>query len=361
MIENIGITPILKLTKDAMRALMAGAPMPLGTQETEPVLPSPEEEGDPRMKARILVDLYYTMQEMRKRLNNQADALDRGADAGDSHEAIDFVLAQAGQLESNAKLFLETLASAHPVWPWLSAVQGIGPVLAAGLLAHLKLTPTVGAWWRFAGLDPHQRWLSREELTALWAQRTGDVESRVRQICLEVGRDPESVLRDATHDFKTGKDRALTKTTALASLARIPFNRPLKTICWKIGDSFCKLGDRQDAFYAVTYRQRKALEVARNQRGDRAELARVTLEAKPKHAQAEVYAHGRLPDGRVDLMARRYTVKLFLSHLHEVWWRLEHGTMPPKPFAIAIQGHAHYIEPPYLQAVGLSPSAVGMQ
>ena len=128
-----------------------------------------------------------------------------------------------------------------------------GPVLAAGLAAHLgsrDLPPTVGHWWRYAGLDPSQKWMSGEQLKGQWESLNGDVEERTRALSYIVGRDAETVIRDATTDFKTGETSSLTKTKALKSLGRSPFNRPLKTLCWKIGDQFVKLGKREDAFCA---------------------------------------------------------------------------------------------------------------
>jgi hypothetical protein len=39
-------------------------------------------------------------------------------------------------------------------------------------------------------------------------------------------------------------------------------------------------------------------------------------------------------------------VKLFVSHLHHVWYWIEFNTLPPKPFVIEHLGHAHVIRPP---------------
>ncbi len=311
MNEVISLTPVVKLTRDALKEL-GGATMPAGGDSV------PQPAGDAsRETARSLVDLYYRMQEERKALANQVGAIERGTDTGGS-QWIEYTLRQ-----------IEVL------------------------LAHLTLQPTVGHWWRFAGLDPSQQWLGAEKLRPEWDRLEGDVETRLRILSGIVGRNPETVLRDATTDYRTGEVKKLTRDGAIKALSRIPFNRPLKTLCWKIGDSFVKLGGRQDAYYARYYRQRKAEEVARNLRGDRAALAARTLAAKPTHAQRAIYAEGRLPDGRIDLMARRATVKLFLSHFHEVWWRVEHGTSPPKPFSVAVLGHGHYLPPPYMVALGL--------
>lgn len=347
------LIPLMKISKDAIAAIYAGKAAEAGGNGIE--IPKGLIGTSNNSTARMLVDLYYTMQEVRKAVSNQCGAASRGADPTATNEANRYMLAQVELLEQNAASWLHVYVQGHPMWPWLNAVHGIGPILAAGLVAHLgsrSLPPTVGHWWRYAGLDPSQQWLGADALRAKWEAIPGDVDMRTRTLSLIVGRDPETVIRDATVDNKTGDVKPLTRANALKSLARIPFNRPLKTLMWKIGDSFVKLGERNDsAFYPKFYRRRKAEEVARNESGGRRELAAKTLAEKPMHAQRAIYAEGKLPDGRIDLMARRATVKLFLSHMHEIWWLVERGEAPPKPFSMSIQGHAHYIPPPYMHVV----------
>ena len=60
-----------------------------------------------------------------------------------------------------------------------------------------------------------------------------------------------------------------------------------------------------------------------------------------------------LPPAHIQARAKRYAVKIFLSHLFDVWYKLEKGQEPPKPYALAILGHAHEIEIPNLDVVGL--------
>lgn len=342
------LTPIVKLSRDAIKAIEAGHAS--DDSRTAGGIAGHSSNHS----ARMLVDLYYTMQDVRKAAENQNRAVKQGADPAASNDAGQFMAQQIATLEDNAKTWLQVYIQSHALYPWFAAVHGIGPVLAAGLAAHLgsrPVPPTVGHWWRYAGLDPSQQWMGADKLKAQWDALTGDIDERTRALAYIVGRDPETVIRDATTDFKTGEVGKLTKAKALKSLARIPFNRPLKTLCWKIGDQFVKLGDREDALYAKFYRNRKAREVARNENGERRDLARKTLEAKPNHAQRAIYAEGKLPDGRIDLMARRATVKLFLSHLHELWYRVENNTAPPHPFSTTIKGHAHYIAPFYEDAL----------
>jgi hypothetical protein len=56
---------------------------------------------------------------------------------------------------------------------------------------------------------------------------------------------------------------------------------------------------------------------------------------------------GQLPDFNIDARARRYAVKIFLSHLHAILFWDFYGKAPPKPFAIPILGHAHELSIPH--------------
>jgi hypothetical protein len=53
-----------------------------------------------------------------------------------------------------------------------------------------------------------------------------------------------------------------------------------------------------------------------------------------------------LPPAQIHARAKRYAVKLFLSHLHDVWYREEFKKAPPLPYAIAHLGHVDFFPPP---------------
>ncbi|MHB8069867.1 MAG: hypothetical protein ACYDIC_18395, partial [Desulfobaccales bacterium] len=57
------------------------------------------------------------------------------------------------------------------------------------------------------------------------------------------------------------------------------------------------------------------------------------------------YSIGKLPPGHIHARAKRYAVKIFLSHYHARAYELEFGEKPPAPYPLAIMGHAHYIGP----------------
>lgn len=242
-------------------------------------------------EARFLVDAYYLMQEQRIRAGNQIRAL---TETGEPNAVLGWFSKQSETLENQVKRALDAYSGASPVGIWARSQVGIGPVLAAGLLAHIDIrqAPTAGHIWNFAGLNPGVVWDKGE---------------------------------------------------------RRPWNASLKTLCWKVGESFVKFSGREDCFYGKFYAKRKLEETERNDRGEFSEQARLKLERFKigKDTDAfKAYSTGKLPPAHIHARAKRYAVKLFLSHLHHVWFELEYGEAPPKPYAIAIDGHGHYIEVP---------------
>jgi hypothetical protein len=239
-------------------------------------------------EARFLVDAYYIIQEDRKRSGNQVRAMEN-----EPHRLLAWFFEQNHLMEVQIKAALDRYSSSKPIGLWMKEQHGIGPVIAAGLMAHVDITraPTVGHIWRFAGLDPTSKW-------------------------------------------EKGKKR--------------PHNAALKTLCWKIGQSFMKFSNNEDCFYGHHYRRRKEYYVAKNEAGDyKEQAAALVTKFKPT---TEAYGHlskGVLPPAQIDARARRWAVKLFLSHMHEVWYEIMNSAKPPGCFAIAVLKHGHYIPPPH--------------
>jgi hypothetical protein len=233
-------------------------------------------------EVRFLVDSYYQMQGNRIRSAGQI----RSVEDKEPHRVLTWLEDNATFLENQIHKALDTYSASNPVGQWMREVKGIGPVIAAGLLAHIdiKLAPTVGHIWSFAGLNPTAKWNKREKR---------------------------------------------------------PWNASLKVICWKIGESFVKVSNHPDAVYGKVYRERKAYELAKNEAGDYAFQAAEILQRVPTHAQRKIYATGKLPPGHLNARAKRYAVKQFLSDLHAFWYRDHFKCEPPKPYPIAILGHAH--------------------
>lgn len=251
-------------------------------------------------EARYLVDLYYQVQDYRKSSNNQIMSM---SEDGEPVGLFGWVSGNLEMLEGDIRRALASYADGQKPGVWAQTVCGIGPVIAAGLLAHIDITqaPTVGHIWRFAGLDPTVKW-----------------------------------------ETKTKR----------------PWNAALKVLCWKIGESFVKVSNNAKDVYGHVYAERKAQEAERNEAGQFAEQAAAALSGKRYGADTVArkwYEQGKLPPAHIHARAKRYTVKLFLASYHEVVYYCEYGTMPPKPYILTQPGHVHWRMAPNAELVpGLS-------
>lgn len=265
---SIELTPVARLSRD----LRAAA-------------------GDMQIdEARFLVDAYYAMQRDRIRDGEQMRAL---GGSGEPTAVLSYLGEQHRVLETQIAGALKRFAEAQPIGAWMLSIVGIGPIIAAGMIAHIDIhkAQTASQIWRYAGLDPTVRW-------------------------------------------EKGKKR--------------PWNASLKVLCWKAGESFVKTQNAGGAVYGPMYVERKALETARNEAGENAATAARILTEKRFGADTEARKHleaGRLPPAQIHARARRYAVKMFLAHLHETWRGME-GLPVPEPYAIAHLKHAHRIGAP---------------
>ena len=246
--------------------------------------------------ARYLVDTYYAIQEYRKASYNQVRKLTKEEEL-EPNSTLEYFAHNFELLENEIKKALKIYVQQQPVGQWLMSITGIGEVISAGLIANIDINKckTAGAIWKFAGLDPLVEW-------------------------------------------KKGELR--------------PFNARLKTLCWKIGESFVKVSNNEKDFYGKIYKERKEYEIAKNEAGEYADQAKEKLEkfkiGKDTDAY-KYYSEGKLPPAHIQARAKRYAVKIFLSHFFEIWYAIEHNQIPPKPYTIAILGHVHYQEPPFLE------------
>lgn len=255
-------------------------------------------------EARYIVRSFYQLQEYRISGHNQVRALE-GMEQ--PILLLDWASEQFEQLEHAMKLALGHFVKHEPegIGQWLLGITGIGPVLAAGLLAYIDIekAPTTGHIWSYAGLNPAVTWEKKQ---------------------------------------------------------KCPWNRDLKVLCYKIGESFVKFKGSDNDMYGKYYAQRKELEQARNIAGEFSEQASQTLSAR--HFREETEAHkwytgehpeangvAMLPPAHIHARARRYAVKLFLSHFHDEWYRRHFHKEPPLPYPIAILNHQGMINAPEIK------------
>lgn len=245
-----------------------------------------------RENARSIVKSYYDLQNYRV---GSASKIRSHVQRKTSHphEVVYWIYRQAALMEIELKKALDIYSMTSPVGRWSRLVPGIGPVLSAGLLAYIDITkaPTVGHIWSYAGLNP----------TAKWEK------SEVR-----------------------------------------PWNADLKTLCWKIGESFTKVSGKDNDIYGKVYAERKELEIIKNESLMFKDQADAKAKIVGKNTEAyKYYSVGKLPPAHITSRAQRYATKLFLAHWHHVAYELHYGIAPPKPYIIEHGGHTHFIAPPF--------------
>ena len=246
----------------------------------------------PESQVRYFVDVYYQRQNARIRAFNQLRA---AIEAKEETLVLEYEATRMKVEEDTVKAMMDAYSKSKPLGEWLRSICGIGPVIAAGLMAHIDITKaaTAGAIQRFAGLDPTLEW---------------------------------------------GKGQ------------KRPYNAELKTLCvYKLGESFVKVQNNAKDVYGKLFAEHKAMEQEKNERGEMAETAKEKLEKFKIGKDTEAYkwySQGKLPPAHIHARARRYAVKIFLSHFFEVAYELHYGKRPPEPYAIAILQHAHKIDVP---------------
>ena len=270
-------------------------------------------------EVRYLVDLYYQMQSVRIGTGNQISSMSK-------HDEPVAVIGWANDnmrtIEDEIKTALDIYTDNDPtgMGSWAKAHHGIGPCIAAGLLAHIDISKvkTVGGIWRFAGLDPTSKW------------------------------EPHT---------------------------KRPWNAALKTLCFKLGESFVKFQDKSG--YGKLFVKRKAEEWARNLKGEFSEQAKARSAQVGKGTQAYKWYAGKLspgivrnlldqglteklymigatnvgdeapmlPPAHIHARARRWTVKIFLYFwFAEAYYRQWHRE-PPLPYVIDQLKHTDLIWP----------------
>ena len=302
-------------------------------------------------EARFLVDAYYTMQDSRIDLAGKLRSHNQRVDDQPA-DVLQWFFDNASRLEKQVALALKYYAENNPTGQWSMGICGIGTVLSAGLLAHIDMNKatTPGHIWSFAGYDPRRLWVGKKEATKIVTNVMGKSRKVTRDLSLKIvqvtGGNADTIWNMTIIDQK-GKPRKPTKANLISATSKRPWNAKFKTLCWKIGESFVKVSNNPNDIYGKLYVQRRALEGTNSKAGRYKSQAAAILAKVPDHAQKAIYATGELPDGHLHSRAKRWTVKLFLSHWWEVAYTNQHGVAPPfQPYPIDHLGHVHKIEKP---------------
>lgn len=261
-----------------------------------------------RETARVLVFTYYSIQDERIVQGNRAIALEK---AGYSKAHVNFLTRIFENLENEIKNWLDKYSMSTPLGQWLRDIDGIGPVIAAGMLAYFDITKAdyASSYQEYAGLSPKQ------------VKKAGQ---------------------------------------------KINWNPLVKTLCWKLGESFVKVSNKPTAKYGLLYKQRKDYEWAKNLRGEYAPLIGLPKYKYGEDTESYKWTSGQysdvsadskgiavpgepgvkmIPPASIHARAKRYAVKRFLSDFFTVTYEAHYGKPAPRPWVNEHGGHPDYVHP----------------
>lgn len=262
----------------------------------------------------FLVKNYYGTQKERIQEENRLFAM--GGEGIDEESIKGLREISASRLLSTENILKKAIESAlvdFSIWEnWLRDLPGIGPVLAGGLITYIgniKRFANVSKLWAYAGLS-----VGYYKVTCQEGHRF--VSSSLPEKCNTrvYNKEGEKFLLCGAPLEKSEhiKGKAIKKIAG----HQIRWNPQLKTACWKTGEAFVKTKGPYRDFY---------------------DQFRQFYDSHPDHAEKS--------KGHRYSMAKRKTVKLFLSHLYEKW-RKEEGLEAGKIYVIEKLKHEGYIAPP---------------
>lgn len=171
-------------------------------------------------------------------------------------------------IEKDIAKYIKKVVQDHKMWPWLKEIKGIGPVLGSILLTTIDITK-------------------------------------------------------AQHASSVWKYAGLAPGQKKIRGEKLDFNPFLKMSCWKIGEAFVKtrgkyrgIYDSSKDYYHKKFPEKKLLV-------DKNGKPILTREKKKRYLYT---------DGHIHAMAKRRTVKLFLSEFWAEWRKME-GLEVSVPFA----------------------------
>lgn len=256
------------------------------------------------LTVRRLTDVYYDVQDVRIRTANRLRQFPVKSNVGFPKELQ--------KIETEVKKRLEWNLESVPIYTeWLKRVKGIGPCLSGGLISVIMV--------KFIVRDSLEEVEGAQKQFAL---KTKDNKFRVPEL---------RGISAFSNVSKLWKFCGLDVVDGHAPKRRrgstITWNPKMRTLCWKIGESFVKNGD----YYRSRYEEFRKIE------DERDFICAICKKNHPKATQCI--------KGHRYARAKRKTVKMFLAHLFDRWYRLE-GLKPPEPYAKGFLGHSTYIPPP---------------
>jgi len=288
---------------------------------------------------KLLINSMYDVQKVRLAIEGRIRAFSQTNQQNYSamaKELSDDLADLANAFEKSVEVRVASAVESAAIMDWLKKVKGIGPRYAGTLIGTIGTPPeTVSQLWSLCGMGVIPVCDTCNKISYWGDEKAYFLNRQVERRWEQHIKKDEDAIQDE-QEFKRKNYIETEKKLCLCDDPQIRMVAPqrkyykglllshnpfLKMTCWKISGQFVRQGD----FYRTYYDQQKEFYVNRD--GD-------TLTAL-----------------HVENRARRAVVKLFLSHLWEMWRKaegMEAGqTYLQHKLGAEFDKHHTYIHPPY--------------
>ena len=286
--------------------------MPKAKSKSKIPIPFKDTENIPHYLLRNLVDIYYDFQGQRIQTQLRIGASERTNTLTKeelSIYGIQTIMENAAIFEKDIEKLIVSQLKNHALWTqYLSKIQGIGPLIAAGLIAYIddiSKFKHVSSLWQYSGYGMNRYCNECKKPTYVEVEyETGKKAKKLHPIekCPVCNNDTVPVLQRRTPGYQSN------------------WNDKLKVLAWKASNSFVKQSAEKSK-----YRQ----------------LYDIIKKSEREDHPTKIVTNGKTSfnDGHIHNRALRKVSKIFLAHVWQTWCR-QIGIEATEPYAKQLLGHS---------------------